>query len=108
MSHLQLVQVSVNQNSNKEPSTDSVVQMIINTIQTSPPGLGSSVAPRKVSTPNTTRRLGLQPDGRNTLWELWEGRIRDAGNRFTRGDMTLHDYNAFIRRAGLCLGLEAQ
>jgi hypothetical protein len=62
--------------------------------------VSTTIEPRRV-------RLGLQPDGRNTLWELWEPRIRDAGNRFTRGDMTLHDYNAFIRRARLSLGLEA-
>ena len=80
--------------------------MITNTIQTSPAGLGSSVAPWKISTPNTTRRLGLQPDGRNTLWALWESRIIAAGRAFTIGAMTLHDYNDFIARARRVLGLE--
>ena len=82
--------------------------MITNTIRTFPAGLGSSVAPRKISTPNTTRRLGLQPDGRNTLWELWEPRIIAAGKRFTVGDMTLQEYNDFIAGARVALGLEAQ
>ena len=63
--------------------------------------VSTTIEPRRV-------RLGLQPDGRNTLWELWEPRIIAAGKRFTVGDMTLQEYNNFIAGARVALGLEAQ